>query len=127
MSDDLARELHNFDPKMGGAENPYIVNPGKQQSRMKIRKVYVCNNFIAAVWNYRNMGDRNMHYGYGRGRFSKSYYCFIFTVEDLWRAGFINVVSRAYHETLENFGKSLLPVTPSGCYKITWNGQGMRI
>jgi hypothetical protein len=36
----------------------------------------------------------------------------------------IDVILGAQLERLDNVGKSLLPVTPSRCYKITWNGWG---
>jgi hypothetical protein len=79
-----------------------------------------------ALWKYRNAGDRIMHYGYGMGQFGMTCYIFIFTPKDLQRSGFINAISGAQLELLEeNFGISLLPVTPSGCYKITLNGKGI--
>jgi hypothetical protein len=66
-----------------------------------------------------------MYYGYDMGRFSKTCYVYVFTAENLWRSAFINVIARASLEGIENFAKSLLPVPPSGCYKITWNGKGI--
>ncbi len=126
MPHDIARTLHNFNPEMGGEENPHIFDPEKEEFRDKIHKdVFVCTNFIYALWKYRNATDRFMYYGYDMGRFSKTCYVYVFTTEDLQRSAFINVIARASLEQLEKFAKSLLPVPPSGCYKVTWNGKGI--
>ncbi len=126
MSDDIARKLHNFNPEMGGVEYPHIFNPEKEEFREKIHEdVFVCINFVYALWKYRSAKDRYMYYGYDMGRFSKTCYVYVFTAENLWRSAFINVIPRALLENLENFAKSLLPVSPSRCYKVTWNGKGI--
>ena len=42
-------------------------------------------------------------------------------------SGFVDVgIGIAETPGLENFGKSRVPVTISGCYEVTWNGSGIR-
>jgi hypothetical protein len=126
MPDDIARKLHYFNSEMGGVENPHIFNPEKEEFRDEIHEdVFVYTDFIYALWRYRNTSDRIMYYGYDMRRFSKTCYVYVLTAEVLWRSIFINVIACASLEQLENFAKSLLPVPPSGCYKVTWNGKGI--
>ncbi len=120
MPDDIARKLHNLNPETGGVENPHIFDPEKEEFRDKIHEdVFVCTDFVYALRKYRNAADRFMYYGYDMERFGKTCYVYVFTAEDLRRSAFINVIARASLEQIENFAKSLLPVPPSGCFKVT--------
>jgi hypothetical protein len=69
MPDDIARILHNFNSEMGGVGIPHIFDPEKEMFRDKIHEdVFVCTDFVNALWKYRNARDGVMYYGYGIGR-----------------------------------------------------------
>jgi hypothetical protein len=52
---------------------------------------------------------------------------YLVTPENSIRSGF-RTMGLGFNETPghENIGKSRVPVTISGCYKVTWNGSGIR-
>ena len=48
---------------------------------------------------------------------------YLVSPEDCSRSGIFDITATP---GLENFGKSRVPVNISGCYKVTWNGSGIR-
>ena len=80
--------------------------------------VYLCNDVVASAWKFRYAEDRWTKYGRENGPFSESGYMYLVSPEDSIRSGFVNIGLGF------NVGKSRVPVTISGCFKVTWNGSG---
>ena len=125
MPDLMVRDLHNFDPESGGAPIPHILldQTNDVWQDMVHDCMYLCNDVIAAAWKFRNGEDRWTKYGRENGPFSESGYMYLVSPEDCSRSGIFDISAIP---ALENFGKSRVPVNISGCYKVTWNGSGIR-
>jgi hypothetical protein len=125
MPDKMVRDIHNFDPESGGAPIPHILlDQTNDVWRDNVHNcVYLCNNVIAAAWKFRYASDRWTKYGRENGTFSESGYMYLVSPEDCIRSGIFDISATP---GLENFGKSRVPVNISGCYKVTWNGSGIR-
>jgi len=51
---------------------------------------------------------------------------YLVSADDSRISGFVDVgIGIGETPGLENFGKSRVPVTISGCFKVTWNGGGI--
>ena len=125
MPDLMVRDLHNFDPESGGAPIPHILldQTNDVWQDMVHGCMYLCNDVIAAAWKFRNGEDRWTKYGRENGPFSESGYMYLVSPEDCSRSGIFDISAIP---ALENFGKSRVLVNISGCYKVTWNGSGIR-
>ena len=81
------------------------------------------NIIPGAILKYRtSINDRQIHYGNDRGRCSYSCYGCSFKVSNLKRAKF----RRNQVSSQECTEQSPLQVMPRGCYKITFNGRGVK-
>jgi hypothetical protein len=129
MPDRIVRDIHDFDPESGGAPIPHILlDQANGVWRDKVHNsVYLCNDVIAAAWKFRTADDRWTKYGQANGQFSESCYMYLVSPENSIRSGFVNM-GLGFNESPghESIGKSRVPVTISGCYKVTWNGSGIR-
>ena len=129
MPDLMVRDHHNFDPAFGEAPIPHIlldqVNDVVWRDNVH-DCVYLCNDIISAAYKFRYGNDRWTKYGQGNGPFSKCGYMYLASPDDCQRSGFVGIgIGIAETLGLENFGKSRVPVTISGHYKVTWNGNGI--
>ena len=128
MPDRMVRDIHNFDPESGGAPIPHILLDQANDVWRVIEHdcMYLCNDVIAA-WKFRYADDRWTKYGRENGPFSESGYMCLVSPENSIRSGFRNM-GLGFNESPghESIGKSRVPVTISGCYKVTWNGSGIR-
>ena len=122
MPDLMVRDIHNFDPESGGAPIPHILlDQAIDVCRDNVYNCeYLCNNVIAAAWKFRYANDRWTKYGRVNGPFSESCYMYLVSPENSIRSGFVNM-GLGFNETPghESIGKSRIPVTISGCYKVT--------
>ena len=125
MPDLMVRNLHDFDPESGGAPIPHILLDQTSDiwRDMVHDCVYLCNDAIAAAWKFRYGSDRWTKYGRENGQFSERCYMYLVSPDDCSRSGIFDITATP---GLENFGKSRVPVNISGCYKVTWNGSGIR-
>jgi hypothetical protein len=73
---------------------------------------------VVEAWKFRYGSDRWTKYGQGNGPFSKCGYMYLVSLDESRLSGFVDI-GIAIGETpgLETF---------SGCYKVTWNGSGIR-
>jgi hypothetical protein len=128
MPDNIARKLHNFDEETGGAENQHILLSKTQDFRVLVHgDCFVSNNIPGALWKYQTASDRTKFYGHGMGQYSYYCYGYIFKSSDIKQAKFIDVgIGRKQIRSIECTGQSSLPVKPSRCYKITYNGKGIK-
>ena len=128
MPDLMVRDIHNFDPESGGAPIPHTLLDQANDVWRDIEHdcMYLCNDVIAAAW-FRYARDRWTKYGRENGPFSESGYMYLVSPENSIRSGFRNM-GLGFNESPghESIGKSRVPVTISGCYKVTWNGSGIR-
>ncbi len=129
MPDLMVRDIHNFDPESGGAPIPHILlDQVNDVWRDNVHNcVYLCNDVNAAAWKFRYGSDRWTKYGRENGPFSESCYMYLVSPENSIPLGFVNI-GLGFNESPghESIGKSIIPVTISGCYKVTWNGSGIR-
>jgi hypothetical protein len=129
MPDLMVRDIHNFDSETGGAPIPHILlDQVNDVWRDNVHNcVYLCNDVIAAAWKFRYADDRWTKYGRENGTFSESCYMYLVSSENSIPLGFVNM-GLGFSESPghENIGKSRVPVAISGCYKVTWNGSGIR-
>ena len=89
--------------------------------------VYLCNYLFHALHKYRSSGDREKWYNFGRGLWSGSCYLYIVRSENVNRSGFVDVgLGLGQSPGLESFRKSPIPVQYDGCYKVMWEGRGIR-
>jgi hypothetical protein len=125
MSDLMVRDLHDFNPESGGAPIPHILldQVNDVWRDMVHNNVYLCNDAIAAAWKFRYADDRWTKYGRENGPFSESGYMYLVSPEDCSRSRILDISGIP---ALKNFGRSIVPVNTSGCYKVTWNGSGIR-
>ena len=128
MPDLMVRDIHNYDPESGGAPIPHILlDQANDVWRDDVHNcVYLCNDVVAAAWKFRYAKDRWTKYGRENGPFSESGYMYLVSPENSIRSGFRNM-GLGFNESPghESIGKSRVPVTISGCYKVTWNGSGI--
>jgi len=129
MPDLMVRDIHNFDPESGGAPIPHILlDQAIDVCRDNVYNCeYLCNDVIAAAWKFRYGSDRWTKYGRENGPFSESGYMYFVSPENSIRSGFRNI-GLGFNKIPghESIGKSRVPVTISGCFKVTWNGSGIR-
>ena len=124
--DDVVRQQHIYDETMGRADIPHVVDPVSRVSRVDIYEdIFVLTNILAALWKFRSASDRCMHYGHGMGRYSLSCYVYIFSVNDLKKAGFVDVgIGRHQAMSHESTGRKQLPIKPRACYKVFFQWEG---
>ena len=126
MADNYIRQpgVHDFDK----IPNPHLKHPTTGDFRIDIHnKTYLCNFLFFALNKYRTAGDREKWYNYQRSEWSYSCYLYIVRNEETIRSGFGDVgVGIGETIGLECFGKSKYPVQYDGCYKVKWNGRGIR-
>ena len=66
-------------------------------------------------------------YGHENKKYGIGCYMYIVTPDECSLSGFVDVgIGMGETPDLENFGKSRVPAKISGCYKVTWNGRGIR-
>ncbi len=128
MPDDTTRKLHNFDEDTVGHEIPHIIDHKTQEFIEFIyRDCFVSNNVPGALWKYRFADNRRKLYGHGRGQFSYSCHSYIFKASDIKQAKIIDVeIGWNPINSMECTGQSSLPVKPSRCYRIKYNGRGVQ-
>ena len=116
--------VHNFDM----VPNPHLKHPTTGDFRTDIHNcVYLSKYLFFALHKYRSSGDHEKWYNFGRSPWSGSCYLYIVRNEETIRSGFGDVgVGIGESPGLESFGKSKFPVQYDGCYKVTWNGRGIR-
>ena len=116
--------VHDFDM----VPNPHLKHPTTGDFRTDVHNcVYLSNFLFFALNKYRSSTDREKWYNFGRSPWSGSCYLYIVRNEETIRSGFGDVgVGIGESPGLESFGKSKFPVQYDGCYKVTWNGRGIR-
>ena len=126
LADNYVRHpgVHNFHM----VPNPHLRHPTTGDFRTEVHNcVHLCNNLFFALNKYRSAGDREKLYNFGRSPWSGSCDMYIVRSKDTIRSGFADVgVGLGETRGLESFGKSPFPVHFDGCYKVMWNGRGIR-